>query len=135
MIDEITAEIVCHVHGTSYLFRREDGQWETQEEKRERLKLVRVCEACENEFQISAPRFGSRDSYHYCPTCSLELGRQCARDRYQKRAKAPRVFRCKCGTRVETLSYNKVRCDECQDAFLAAYMKDYMSGYRGLRTL
>lgn len=68
--DLTTAKITCPVHGSSYLFRRENGQWETEVERRERLKLVRVCEDCDKEYTLATKQYQANTARQFCNACA-----------------------------------------------------------------
>ncbi len=51
--DETTASIHCPRGHRVYLFKRENGKWETQMQRQRRLNKYRVCGQCEAEYILS----------------------------------------------------------------------------------
>jgi hypothetical protein len=48
-IDEITIELFCPIHGTSYLYLTDHGQIETAAVRMKRMERHFVCEQCHTE--------------------------------------------------------------------------------------
>jgi hypothetical protein len=72
--DHVTVAIVCAIHGRTYLLRKPDGGWETQDERRERMKSDRVCETCKAEYQIHQHKVtGHAQAGKLCPSCLAAL--------------------------------------------------------------
>lgn len=123
--DQGTVAIVCAVHGRTYLFRLPGGGFETQEERRERMKSVRICERCEAEYQYhqhTCP--GHSHAVDLCPAC-LKAAARPRNGGPRNNPNSPwrhggyftrgiRTGRCACGSTFETRSTNKFRCDPCQ---------------------
>lgn len=73
--DETTATLHCASGHRRYFYRREDGAWESQEERKRRLSLYRVCEQCGAEYLLSYLRnpYWSQRFPGICPACITPL--------------------------------------------------------------
>lgn len=59
--------VVCICgHRTTY-YKRDNGEWESEIQRRERMKVTVVCSDCHKEFDIPCPSAVDRK---VCPTCS-----------------------------------------------------------------
>jgi hypothetical protein len=46
IVDEITVEIHCVVHGNYYLFKNDQGAWESAAARMARMRRVDTCQGC-----------------------------------------------------------------------------------------
>lgn len=64
------ASAVCASGHRLYVFKREDtGAWETQADRRERLRGTLVCAECKNAFEIPIRPVTYKNERLYCNRC------------------------------------------------------------------
>lgn len=58
-----------------YLFRLDDGSWETSGARRRRMALERVCEECGQDFTIPAKEYSKSNPQRFCVPCMRRKNR------------------------------------------------------------
>ena len=80
--DEKIVEIRCPICGTTPLYRRDDGKFETAEQRMHRLARWHVCKSCHREFRdFNSANQGNEPQY--CNNCETEKQRE-YKDEYNK---------------------------------------------------
>lgn len=68
-----------------YLFKLDNGQWETQRERQRRLSRVLVCEDCGCDFDIPARIAYGTQEHRFCHGCKAKRAKKCLKENHARK--------------------------------------------------
>ena len=80
VIDDISAEIRCIIHGTKFLFKNDAGVWQDGKTREAKLKRWHVCLSCRKKFSDCHTYANSKRTQ--CDECNAKTRKKRDSDRY-----------------------------------------------------
>lgn len=88
---KMIATLTCASGHRLYLFARDDGTWETQGQRRERLARMRVCEDCGRDFVFVRQLTPTPTPRRFCNACGRRHVREANKDKQRVRDRFART--------------------------------------------